>query len=179
MSGRERLLIGSVSLALAFGMTVFAIDGPKLGRPATPEEVKAVDISIPPDGAGLPSGQGTAKQGAAVFMRQCAACHGPKGEGAIAARLVGGAGTLTGNEPVKTVGSYWQWATTLFDYIRRAMPFSAPLSLKDEEVYAVTAYILNLNGIIGEDDVMNAQTLPKVKMPNRDGFINAYPKRPR
>ena len=158
-------------LALTFSTTVFAIDGPKLGRPAKPEEVKAVDMSIPPDGAGLPAGQGTAKQGAVVFMRQCAACHGEKGEGKISDRLVGGAGTLTSSQPVKTVGSYWPWATTLFDYIRRAMPFPAPLSLKDEEVYAITAYILNLNGVIGENDVINAQTLPKVKMPNRDGFV--------
>jgi cytochrome c len=164
---------------LACGAAPLATDGPKLGRPATPDEIAAVDRSIMPDGAGLPPGQGTAREGEALYNRHCAACHGAKGVGGPNDRLAGGIGTLSGSQPVKTVGSYWQWATTLFDYIRRAMPYGAPLSLKDEEVYALTAYLLHLNGIVGEHDVMNAKTLPLVRMPNRDGFINAYPDRPR
>jgi S-disulfanyl-L-cysteine oxidoreductase SoxD len=101
-------------------------------------------------------------------------CHGDKGEGKTNARLVGG--QIHGDGPaVKTVGSYWPYATTLFDFTRRAMPWTAPKSLTDNEVYAVTAYILRLNGIIGDDDVIDAKTLPQVKMPNRDGFIQLYP----
>ena len=179
MPGPKLTVAGTASLILTLTALTFAVDGPKLGRPATPEEVEAVDKSIPPDGTGLPPGQGTAKQGETVYMKQCASCHGEKGVGRTNDRLVGGLGTLVGNQPVKTVGSYWQWPTTLFDYTRRAMPFGAPLSLSDEQVYAVTAYLLNLNGVIGEDDVMNAQTLTRTKMPNRDGFINAYPDRPK
>jgi len=179
MPGPKRKIAGTAGLILTLGTVTFAVDGPKLGRPATSEEVKAVDRSIPPDGTGLPPGQGTAKQGETVYVRHCASCHGEKGVGKTNDRLVGGSGTLSGNQPVKTVGSYWQWPTTLFDYTRRAMPYGSPLSLSDEQVYSVTAYILNLNGIICEEDVMNAQTLPQVKMPNRDGFINAYPDRPK
>jgi len=155
------------------------LEGPGLGRPATPSEIAAVDLSIPPDGTGLPAGQGTAREGAALFGRLCASCHGPKGVGGPNDRLAGGEGSLTSSQPIKTIGSYWQWATTLFDYTRRAMPYGAPMSLKDSEVYALTAYMLHLNGIVGEDEVLDATTLPKVKMPNRDNFINAYPDRPR
>src|SRR5262249_53938160 len=115
-----------------------------------------------PNGAGLPTGHGTAMQGEAVYNEFCLGCHGEKGIG----------------KPIKTVGNYWPYATTLVDYTRRAMPWNAPKSLSDEQVYAVTAYILALNGIIGANDEMNAQTLPKVQMPNRDGFIMIYPKEP-
>lgn len=146
--------------------------GPNLGRVATAQEVAAWDISIPPDGAGLPAGSGTAKQGEAVYVAQCLACHGPKGVGKPADRLVGGVGSLATEKPVRTVGSYWPYATTLFDYTRRSMPATRPLSLTNEEVYAVTAYLLYLNGIIGENTQMNATTLPQVKMPNRDGFVD-------
>src|SRR5262245_58508458 len=121
----------------------------QLGRPASSEELKAVDLSIAPDGAGLPPGQGTAKDGEALYQRLCAGCHGPKGSGGPNDRLAGGGNTLAGKQPVKTIGSYWPWATTLFDYTRRAMPYGAPLSLKNEEVYALTAYLLHLNGIVG------------------------------
>lgn len=172
-----RLWWGAVSVLIASVAT--ASQGPRLGRPATPAEIAAVDLSIPPDGTGLPPGQGTAKEGEAIFNRQCASCHGARGVGGTNDRLAGGLGTLTTNQPIKTVGSYWPWATTLFDYTRRAMPYGAPTSLKDPEVYALTAYMLHINGIVGEDDVMNAQTLPRVKMPNRDNFINAYPERPK
>jgi cytochrome c len=131
-----------------------------------------LDISIPPSGAGLPAGSGTVKQGEAVYTAKCLACHGAKGAGKPADALVGGIGSLASPNPVRTVGSYWPYTTTLFDYVRRAMPTSAPMSLTNDEVYAVSAYILNLNGIIAEDAVMNAQTLPQVKMPNRDGFVD-------
>ena len=146
--------------------------GPRLGRVATPQEVAAWDISIPPSGAGLPAGSGTAKQGEAVYVAQCQACHGPKGVGKPADPLVGGIGSLATANPVRTVGSFWPYATTLFDYTRRAMPATKPLSLSNDEVYAVTAYLLYLNGIIGENSEMNAKTLPQVKMPNRDGFVD-------
>jgi cytochrome c len=147
-------------------------EGPNLGRAASAEEIAAWDISIPPSGAGLPSGSGSVEQGAAVYVAKCQACHGPNGAGKAADALAGGIGTLASNNPVRTVGSYWPYATTLFDYVRRAMPTTAPMSLTNDEVYAVSAYVLNLNGIIAADAVMNAQTLPQVKMPNRDGFVD-------
>jgi cytochrome c len=146
--------------------------GPNLGRAATAQEVAAWDISIPPSGAGLPAGSGTSKQGEAVYVAQCQACHGPKGAGKPADALVGGIGSLATANAVRTVGSFWPYATTLFDYTRRAMPATKPLSLTNDEVYAVTAYLLHLNGIIAENAEMNAQTLPQVKMPNRDGFVD-------
>ncbi len=147
-----------------------------LGRPATPQEIAGWNTDVLPDGTGLPPGQGSVKEGEALFAQSCAACHGATGEGKPMDRLVGGRGTLATAKPVKTVGSYWPYATTLFDYIRRAMPFSAPKSLTNDQVYAASAYILYLNGIIGEDAVMNAASLPKVRMPNRDGFISPDPR---
>ncbi|MGZ9057624.1 MAG: c-type cytochrome [Burkholderiaceae bacterium] len=146
--------------------------GLNLGRAITADEVKAWDISIPPSGSGLPPGSGSVKQGAAVYAAKCEACHGGSGAGKPADALVGGQGTLASDNPVRTVGSYWPYATTLFDYVRRAMPTNAPKSLTDSEVYAVTAYVLQLNGVIPQDAMMNAQTLPQVKMPNRGGFID-------
>jgi len=157
---------------LLFLSTAALAETPDLGRAATPEEIAVWDISICPDGAGLPPGDGSPQQGAAVYVTKCLPCHGEKGAGKPNDQLVGGLGTLTGDQtPVKTVGSFWPYATTLFDYVRRAMPFNAPRSLSNDEVYAVCAYILQLNGIIGESTIMNAQTLAKVQMPNRDGFI--------
>ena len=154
-------------------------DSPNFGQVATPEQIASWDTSIGPNGAGLPPGHGTATKGEAVYNEFCSGCHGEKGAGKPNDRLVGGQGTLPGDQaPVKTVGSYWPYATTLFDYTRRAMPWNAPKSLSDEQVYAVTAYILNLNGIIGVNEEMNAESLPKVRMPNRDGFIMIYPKEP-
>jgi S-disulfanyl-L-cysteine oxidoreductase SoxD len=151
-----------------------AVRSPSLGVPMTDAELAAWDISIPPSGAGLPPGTGTARSGAAVYEQKCAACHGVKGVGKPADVLAGGQGTLGSKAPLRTVGSYWPYATTLFDYVRRAMPITNPLSLTNEEVYAVSAYILYLNGIVGEDAQMNAQTLPQVRMPNRDGFIDDW-----
>ena len=161
-----RLILAGALASLV--STAALAQGPELGRPTSPQEIASWDISIGPDGAGLPPGSGTPKEG----VEKCLPCHGEKGSGKPDDRLVGGLGTLSGDQPpVKTVGSFWPYATTLFDYVRRAMPFSAPKSLTYDEVYSVSAYILQLNDIIGENDVMNAQTLPKVRMPNRDGFI--------
>ena len=145
---------------------------PNLGRVATPEEIAAWDISIGPDGAGLPPGNGTPRQGEAVYVAKCLACHGEKGAGKPNDALVCGRGTLAGEQvPVKTVGSFWPHAMTLFDYVRRAMPLNQSKSLSDDEGYAVVAYVLLLNGIIEENQTINAETLPKVRMPNADGFI--------
>src|SRR3954470_2492796 len=148
-----------------------------LGNAAEPAEIARWDISIPPSGIGLPKGEGTARQGAVVYAQKCQACHGEKGAGKPADALAGGIGSLASKAPLRTVGSYWPHATTIFDYVRRAMPLTNPLSLKDEEVYAVSAYLLYLNGIIAEDVAMNAQTLPQVRMPNRDGFVSDWPPR--
>lgn len=142
-----------------------------VGRPPTPEEIRNLGGAIAPDGGGLPEGSGTVAAGRDVFAAQCARCHGPRAQGDVGPVLVGGQGTLATARPLKTVGSFWPYATTLWDYINRAMPFDKPGLLKPSEVYAVAAYILNLNGIIGENDVMDARSLPKVKMPNRDGFV--------
>lgn len=148
-----------------------AQEGPGLGVPATAEEIAGWSISISPDGDNLPAGSGTARQGQSTFTAKCSACHGMNGEGATNDRLVGGMGSLDSESPVKTVGSYWPYATTLFDYIRRAMPFLQPGSLTDEEVYALTAFILELNGIVGMDTVIDSSSLPQVIMPNRDNFV--------
>jgi cytochrome c len=140
------------------------------GRPVNPDEIKLWDIDVRPDGSGLPDGSGTVARGAAVYNDNCAACHGPDGQGGIKDRLVGGQGTLTSDNPVKTVGSYWPYATSWFDYIRRAMPYPVPASLSDDETYALVAYILSLNGIVPADATLDKEMLPKIAMPNRDGF---------
>ena len=168
-------LIVSITLAACTAQPLSSGRSPALGTPASPEETARYDISIPPNGAGLPKGAGTAREGVKVYEQKCQACHGAKGAGKPADALVGGQGTLASRAPQRTVGSYWPYATTLFDYVRRAMPLSAPLSLSDDEVYAVSAYVLYLNGIVGEDAAMNAQSLPRVKMPNRDGFVSDWP----
>ena len=162
-----------MALLLFAGGTAFA--GPDLGREAGPEEVAAWDITIAPDGRGLPPGGGTAAEGGAVYQARCAGCHGVKGTEGPADRLVGGIGTLASKKPVKTVGSYWPYATTLFDYIRRAMPYNAPRSLSNDQVYALSAYLLFLNGIIGPETRMDAKTLPRITMPNRGGFVGYWP----
>jgi mono/diheme cytochrome c family protein len=143
-----------------------------VGRPATPEQIRNLGVAIAPDGSGLPEGSGTVAAGQEIFKARCSKCHGEKAEGAVGPRLVGGQGTLATAKPLKTVGSYWPYATTVWDYINRAMPFDQPGLLKPAEVYAVVAYILNVNGIIGNDQVMDAKSLPKVKMPNREGFVS-------
>jgi S-disulfanyl-L-cysteine oxidoreductase SoxD len=172
MSMRKVLVAVAPAVLLALTAPAFAQQSPNLGKPISQEDLASWDISIGPDGAGLPAGSGTVKQGEAVFAAKCQPCHGEKGAGRPNDRLVGGQGSLPGDKPaVKTVGSYWPYATTLFDYIRRAMPFNESKSLTNDEVYGVVAYLLNLNGIIPESEVMNAQSLPKVAMPNREGFV--------
>src|SRR3954469_21502766 len=148
--------------------------GPNLGKPITPAEIAPWDISIQPDGAGLPPGGGTPAQGAKIFAQKCAACHGENARGGVNAALVGGA-PIVNMDSNRTIANFWPYATTVFDYIRRAMPWPQPRSLTDNEVYALTAYILAENKLIGQDDSMNAETLPKVRMPNRDGFIIRFP----
>jgi mono/diheme cytochrome c family protein len=143
----------------------------EFGRTAIPEEIKPWDIDVRPDGKGLPDGSGTVGHGKEVYVANCAACHGENGQGGIKDRLVGGQGTLASDNPIKTIGSFWPYATTLFDYIHRAMPYQAPGSLSVDDYYAVTAYLLSLNGILPPDGKLDKETLPKVRMPNRDGFI--------
>jgi mono/diheme cytochrome c family protein len=164
MSMRNSL---AVVIALALGAaTAMAADQPGLGKPVIEADLALWDISIGPDGAGLPPGSGTPAQGAIVFAQKCELCHGKEAKGGPNAALSG---------PERNVANYVPHATTIFDFTRRAMPWQQPKSLTNDEVYAVTAYILALNKIIGDNDVMNAETLPKVKMPNRDGFISRYP----
>ena len=142
-----------------------------VGRPATEEQIRGLGTAIAPDGTGLPDGSGTPAAGREIFTTRCAKCHSEKAQGDVGPALVGGQGTLNTPKPLKTVGSYWPYATTVWDYINRAMPFDQPGVLKPPEVYALVAYILNLNGIVGNDQVMDAKSLAKVKMPNRNGFV--------
>jgi S-disulfanyl-L-cysteine oxidoreductase SoxD len=143
-----------------------------LGRAPTAEEVRKWDVTIPPDGRGLPPGSGTAATGRAIYVQRCASCHGPSGEDPKYGQLVGGRGTLDTDRPLRTIGSFWPYATTLWSYINRAQPLDEPGSLTPDEVYAVTAYLLHLNGIVKEDTGVDATTLPSIRMPNRDGFVS-------
>src|SRR5437588_5385911 len=167
MSTRKRLALVA---ALALGTSAaLAAEGPGLGQPVSEADLALWDLSISPDGKGLPSGSGTPAQGKAVFEQKCESCHGKEGSGGRNASLV--------STKDRTVTNYVPHATTIFDFTRRAMPWQQPKSLTNDEVYAVTAYLLALAKIIGENDVMNAETLPKVRMPNRDGFISKYPEK--
>jgi cytochrome c len=168
----------AATVALVWLVGAGAQEGPNLGVPATRDEIAASDISVGPDGVGLPEGSGSPSEGEQVYEQKCLGCHGDEGAGQPNDRLVGGHGTLRDAAAVRTIGSYWPYATTLFDYIRRAMPVVQPQSLTNDEVYALTAYLLALNGVIEHDAVMNAQTLPAVVMPNRGNFVVAYPGRP-
>src|SRR5712672_2495431 len=176
------------SLLLSWGLATLALgnalaEGPNLGKPIDPSAIAAWNSDIEPDGAGLPAGSGTSAQGSSIFSAKCALCHGEGGRGGVflgqgapaAPALVDDKKVVGINEATVTIANYWPYATTLFDYIRRAMPWTQPRSLTNEEVYGLTAYILSLNKLIGANDTMNAQTLPKVRMPNRDGFIVHYP----
>jgi cytochrome c len=151
-----------------------AAAAPDLGEIVGADTVAASDLGIGPDGANLPPGRGTALDGVDLYVDKCAACHGLRGEGASGPALVGGAGSLASSKPLKTVGSYWPYATTLFDYIRRAMPYDRPVSLTDDETYALTAYVLWANQIVKRDTVLDARSLPRIRMPNRDGFVDAW-----
>lgn len=166
----------AVMFALALSAKVASAQSPNLGKPISPAEIAPWDINILPDGTGLPPGSGTPAEGARVYSAKCSVCHGQDGKGGTSTRLVGGE-PIKNMESEKTIASFWPYATTLFDYIRRAMPWRQPRSLTNEEVYALTAYILSLNKLIGESETINALTLPKVRMPNRDGFIVRFPDR--
>jgi mono/diheme cytochrome c family protein len=180
MSMRKPLLACAVALIVGTAFAQSPSTSPKLGKPVSEADIKSWDIAVLPDGTNLPPGSGTPPQGARIYAETCVACHaeGGKGGGAPGAgALIGGEPLTNGIDTVKTIANYYAYATTVFDYIRRAMPYNAPRSLRDEEVYALTAYILSLNKLIGENDVMDAKTLPQVKMPNRDNWIMPYPDR--
>jgi cytochrome c len=172
---RNLSLVGT--LLMATGMAQ-ADDASSFSEPATAADIKLVYLSIMTDGENLPEGSGTSSQGKPLFDLYCAACHGFDGEGTLANKLVGGRGTLDSDAPVRTVGSYWPYATTVFNYIRRSMPYTAPMSLTNDDYYAITAFVLNKNDIIAADKVIDKDSLMEVRMPNRDGFINAYPEIP-
>lgn len=167
----QRPLLLAAALAFAtIGVSHAAPLG--IGQPATQAEIALWDIDVRADGTGLPPGRGSVAQGREIFAQTCSACHGDKGQGTEADALAGGKGTLATAKPLKTVGSFWPYATTLFDYVNRAMPFTAPQSLSSDEVYAVSAYVLFLNGLVPEDASLDAKSLPKVAMPNRNGFTS-------
>jgi cytochrome c len=142
-----------------------------IGRTPTAAEIEAADIDVMPDGRGLPPGGATAERGREVYARRCAACHGATGKEGPEDVLVGGNGSLSTLRPLKTVGSFWPYATTLWDYVNRTMPYDRPGGLTPDEVYGVTAYVLFLNGIVAERDRLTNETLPRVRMPNREGFV--------
>ena len=166
---------GVASVLLVLGLSTVLAQG--LGKPISEADVAAWDISILADGTGLPPGSGTPEQGSTIFAAKCAVCHGENGKGGSAAAVVGGQPLTSGIETAKTVANFWGYSTIVFDFTRRAMPWPRPRTLTNDEVYALTAFILAQNKIIGSNDVMNAQTLPKVRMPNRDGFIPRFPER--
>ena len=171
---RPRIAIAALALATAASASDLAYAGYGFGTTPTESELAAFTSPLP-DGRGLPDGSGTVAQGAALFQGQCASCHGDKLQGGIGDRLVGGRGSLVNGDPkkapIKTVESYWPYATTLFDYVWRAMPLNAPGSLTYDQVYAVSAYILAQAKIVGPDASLDQSNLAKVAMPNRDGFI--------
>ena len=170
---------GTLSLILALFAGCVMANGPAevdttrlgLGQPATAADIRLWNIDVGPSGEGLPPGRGTVPQGATVYAAKCAKCHGASGTEGPMDRLVGGQRSLATTSPVKTIGSYWPYATTLYDYIHRAMPFDAPQSLTPDEVYSVTAWLLHQNGIIAENAVIDSSTLAAIQMPNRHGFI--------
>ena len=172
MSTLECLALTCIVCFLASG--VRAGESPELGQPVGDDELANADFTIMPDSDGLPDGSGNAVAGAEIYRQHCLACHGEGGTGGINDVLVGGHGSLTTERPVKTIGSYWPYATTVFDYIRRAMPYQSPGVLSNSEIYALTAYLLYLNGIVEEDAELSAETLSGVEMPNRDNFVWAY-----
>lgn len=165
----EKLALAVVFLAGALSPAEEGRYG--LGQKISERDLSAWNIDVRPDGAGLPPGRGSGREGREIYLAKCSACHGENGEGTPMDRLAGGQGTLTTEKPVKTIGSYWPYATTLFDYLRRTMPFTAPQTLANDEVYALTAYLLSLNGIVPADAMLDAKTLPLVQMPNRQRFV--------
>jgi cytochrome c len=175
-----RRIVAAPVLAFVFAAGTALAQDSGLGKPLTESDIKQWDITVLPDGTNLPPGSGTPAQGAKIFAEKCSACHGEAGKGGVAPyfpALVGGQPLTNGIDTVKTIANYYAYATTIFDYTRRAMPYNMPRSLTDDEVYSLTAYILALNKLIGDNDVIDAKTLTQVKMPNRDNFIMPYPDR--
>ena len=173
----RKLVFSLVSLGVLAVASAYAADAPNLGKAITPQDIAPWDIAIMPDGTGLPAGSGTPREGAPIFAQKCSACHGDEGKGGAATALLPGPPRANLDGGSKTIANFWPYSTTLFDFIRRAMPYNAPHSLTDKEVYALTAYLLALNKVIGENETIDAETLPKVKMPNRDNFIIRFPER--
>ena len=178
MSRRNVLMLALLTVVTAgFHWSSQAADqgdrahGYGLGRAATDRDIQQWNIDIAPTGEGLPPGRGTVKQGAVIYAARCASCHGATGQEGPMDRLVGGVGTLSSPEPVKTIGSYWPFATTLYDYVFRAMPLAAPQSLSPDEVYSIVAWLLHRNGVIAEDVIVDGRSLPEIPMPNRKGFV--------
>jgi len=172
--------LAAAALALLLGSAAASAQNAGLGKPISESDIKQWDIAILPDGTNLPPGSGTAAKGAAIFAQKCSLCHGDAGKGGVASyypALVGGQPLSNGIDTVKTIANYYAYATTVFDFTRRAMPYNMSRSLTDDEVYSLTAYILALNKLIPEDEVIDANSLPKVKMPNRDNFTFPYPDR--
>ena len=172
---KRAILAASAGLAMITGASL--AESPNFGKPIDEAAIAAWDISIMPDGTGLPKGSGTPAQGAPIFAEKCSGCHGENGKGGEANALISDRELIGISAAQKTIKNFWPYSTTVFDFIRRAMPFQMPHSLNDDEVYALTAYILAGNKLIGPDDAMDAQTLPKVKMPYRDNFILRFPDR--
>jgi S-disulfanyl-L-cysteine oxidoreductase SoxD len=170
----QKITLISVLIAAGINFSFADSNAPALGHPVSPEEIAKWNISVFPDGEGLPEGEGTVVEGEKLYQQQCIACHGQNGLGASADQLAGAQNELTSDYPEQTIGTYWPYATTIFDVVRRSMPMTEPGSLTNNESYALTAYLLYLNNIIGKDVIMNAATLSEVKMPNVDGFINIY-----
>jgi len=174
MSRSAKFFYGAVVLtaALAAMPAMAKVGEYGIGKPATPEEIAGWDIDIRPDGKGLPPGSGSVEDGEMLYEEKCASCHGSFGEGVGRYPvLAGGEGTLTDERPDRTIGSYWPYASTVWDYIHRAMPFPQPQSLTDDEVYAITAYVLNLNDLVDDDFVLTQDNLASIEMPNKDGFF--------
>jgi cytochrome c len=170
------VLVGIICLTASLSALA---DAPRLGKPADATLIRMMDLTILPDGKDLPPGRGSVPQGRKIYEIKCLACHGVNGQGQPMDRLTGGVGSLPSPAPVKTVNSYWPYATSLFDYIRRAMPLTTPQTLPPEEVYALVAYILSIDNVVKPDAVLDAKSLPLVKMPNRDGFLNWWQNPPR
>jgi cytochrome c len=172
----RKLTIATCILVFAIGAGAALAESPQLGKPISQADLAEWNINILPDGSNLPRGSGRAADGATIFAEKCALCHGHHGQGGHAARLIGGPpkASLDGG---KTIANYWPYATTLFDFIRRSMPFTQPRSLTDQEVYSLVAYLLAENKLIGENDEINSTTLPRIRMPNRDNFVPQFPDR--
>ena len=176
MSMLRRLLAATALNTALLMASAAGADGPNLGTPISDADLAPWDLTVMPDGAGLPSGSGTAAQGKPLFATYCAVCHGENGKGGLVeAVVVDHPPPLSGPGSVKAIGNFWPVATTVFDFIRRAMPYTQPTVLTSDQAYALTAYLLNMNGVIDEADIMNAATLPKVRMPNRDDFFRSFP----